>query len=771
MPRGLWYARGMYRWLHQPMSGVRYLIAGLLLAALKTSIDFAIARAYGHAFSVLFYVSPVDAPLFHMRDDHAYWEALAVNAIPFVAVGLALTVKRLRDAALSPWFSLLFFVPFANLLFFASLVLLPSRPAPRSVLLPHDAPYREPRPLPPILVPMQRYPRLTAAVFGSVIGLGTMAVSVGLLKTYGVALMLGAPMISGFATGAFYARLDPDGHFRDALVSMIFVIMLTIAGVVILGIEGLGCLFMFTPLLVAPGLVGALIGFTAARALPPPRVDFLVAMTLSSFFVLLAVERVNPLPPLHPRPVETSVEIDAPVDRVWALLPRMEPMPPPTDWVFRYAGIAYPERATLAGEGVGARRTCEFTTGAALETVDLWSPGRALGFTIDAQPDPMRELTLYRTVRQPHLDGSVRNRRGELTLTELPGGRTRLTGRSWYEVQIAPESYWRLWSDLFIHKIHERVLAVVKARAEAATPGLVAARTPAASVAASPMSSESSGLLVLPRRDLPFDDLRLAQVPRDDVGDEPAGVRLRPGVLDDVDDGLHRGFDRLRSRELAVVHDSDAQRVHAELGRDDARQEERHLDAGMCRPELDAQRRRQHVHRALDRTVGGPDGRERGPREAARDVDDLARILRLEVRQDGLDAVDDALHVDGPHGVEVLVGQVGDAARDAATRVVHPDVDPAEAVDGRPGQVVDVAPLRDVGDHRERVLAEPLRDRVELVLATRPEDDLGPSGRELLRELRPDPGARTRDDDDLVHAGNVGQELVFEKHTDARGLR
>ena len=121
----------------------------------------------------------------------------------------------------------------------------------------------------------------------------------------------------------------------------------------------------------------------------------------------------------------------------------------------------------MKGEGLGAKRTCDFTTGPALETIDVWNPGNVLGFTIDAQPDPMRELTLYDTVRQPHLDGYVRNLRGELTIEELPGGRTRLTGTSWYEVRIAPETYWRLWSDLFIHKIHARVLGVVKSRAEA----------------------------------------------------------------------------------------------------------------------------------------------------------------------------------------------------------------------------------------------------------------------------------------------------------------
>lgn len=253
-------------------------------------------------------------------------------------------------------------------------------------------------------------------------------------------------------------------------------ITLTFGILIVFAIEGLGCLIMALPLFVLPGFLGAFIGFAAGRAVPPSVADTAVVLSVLSFFVLMGVERASPLPPLVPQPLETSIEVDAPPSRVWAFLPSLPEMPPPADWAFRVAGIAYPLHTTLDGEGVGARRQCEFSTGTALETVDLREPGRALGFTIDTQPDPMRELTLYHTVRQPHLDGYVRNLRGELAVEPLPGGRSRLTGRSWYSVRIAPERYWRLWGDLFIRKTHLRVLEGIKARAETAGPGLVVKR-------------------------------------------------------------------------------------------------------------------------------------------------------------------------------------------------------------------------------------------------------------------------------------------------------
>ena len=78
----------------------------------------------------------------------------------------------------------------------------------------------------------------------------------------------------------------------------------------------------------------------------------------------------------------------------------------------------------------------------------------------------MFELSPYRHIHPPHLDGYLRSNRGEFLLIALPGGRTRLEGRTWYEFDMFPQSYWTLWSDQIIHRIHQRVLLHVKQLAE-----------------------------------------------------------------------------------------------------------------------------------------------------------------------------------------------------------------------------------------------------------------------------------------------------------------
>lgn len=97
----------------------------------------------------------------------------------------------------------------------------------------------------------------------------------------------------------------------------------------------------------------------------------------------------------------------------------------------------------------------------------VWDPPRVLAFDVTEQPEPMTELSPYRHIHPPHLDGSFRSTHGEFRLIPLAGGRTRLEGRTWYRLEIYPHAYWTIWADWLIHKIHGRVLRHIKQLAEA----------------------------------------------------------------------------------------------------------------------------------------------------------------------------------------------------------------------------------------------------------------------------------------------------------------
>jgi len=172
--------------------------------------------------------------------------------------------------------------------------------------------------------------------------------------------------------------------------------------------------------------------------------------------------------PRTPPPVQevlTVVDIDAPPQTVWRNVITVPDLPPPSQRLFRI-GVAAPLRARLDGAGVGAIRYCDFTTGSFVEPITGWEENRLLRFDITAQAPPMREWSPYRDVNPPHLDGYFRATRGEFRLLPLARGRTRLEGRTWYEVEMSPQPYWKLYSDWIVRTIHLRVLEHIKRLAE-----------------------------------------------------------------------------------------------------------------------------------------------------------------------------------------------------------------------------------------------------------------------------------------------------------------
>jgi hypothetical protein len=236
------------------------------------------------------------------------------------------------------------------------------------------------------------------------------------------------------------------------------------AGLIVFGIEGLGCLIMLLPLALPVALMGAALGYACQRQnLGLDSSRRIIGVMLAVLPMLMGAESAAsaPVPLLM---VVSSVEIDAPPAVVWRHVVDFPALPEPTEWVFR-AGVAYPMRATIDGVGAGAIRHCVFSTGAFIEPIEVWNAPRLLRFSVVSNPPPMREWSPWR-IHPPHLDGFLISEAGQFRLIELPGGRTRLEGTTWYRHHMWPASYWRLWSDYLIHRIHLRVLDQVKMLSE-----------------------------------------------------------------------------------------------------------------------------------------------------------------------------------------------------------------------------------------------------------------------------------------------------------------
>lgn len=108
-----------------------YGLVGLLLFALKHNLDRLVAfYAFHRAWGLFSYWVPLQEVMgiTELRASQAVFLATMVAlALPFIWIGVVLTLKRLRSAGLPMPLVGLFFVPYLNLLFFLFLCLVPER--------------------------------------------------------------------------------------------------------------------------------------------------------------------------------------------------------------------------------------------------------------------------------------------------------------------------------------------------------------------------------------------------------------------------------------------------------------------------------------------------------------------------------------------------------------------------------------------------------------------------------------------------------------------
>src|SRR6476659_1961363 len=102
----------------------RYLLTGLVLFALKHNIDRLLATIFEYPwgpFNYLVFFSRGDGIAGLTSRDASFYALLVAVALPFIWIGVVLTLRRLRDAGMPLWLVILFFIPLINLIFFVVL--------------------------------------------------------------------------------------------------------------------------------------------------------------------------------------------------------------------------------------------------------------------------------------------------------------------------------------------------------------------------------------------------------------------------------------------------------------------------------------------------------------------------------------------------------------------------------------------------------------------------------------------------------------------------
>lgn len=277
---------------------------------------------------------------------------------------------------------------------------------------------------------------------------------------YGWGLFVATPLTVGVATG-YLANRQSDVGLSQTSGLAIGATALGGLALITLALEGVICLLLAAPLVALPAILGGAVGRAIARIRRSGRSPIACVAMLPALFALEAA-----MPPSAVLSTQESITIDATTDEVWRQLVSDGPLAEEPGWVGT-AGLAFPLRSELVGEGVGAQRHGVFSTGVAEERITEWMPGRRLGFIVERQPPAMEEMSPYRRVRAPHVDGYFETGETRFELQSIADSQTKVTVSAVHLLRIDPLPYWEPMARWAAAANAKRVLRDIKRKAEA----------------------------------------------------------------------------------------------------------------------------------------------------------------------------------------------------------------------------------------------------------------------------------------------------------------
>jgi hypothetical protein len=289
--------------------------------------------------------------------------------------------------------------------------------------------------------------------------LASVAVGALIFGTYGFGMFVVLPFVVGALSGYLANRRRDLGSGRTMGVALIAAALGSVS-LLVAALEGAICIVMAAPLGILIVLLGAWLGRAIARRGVPARTTLSAVALLPLVFVS---ERLLPMTTRFD--TLQRIEIDAPPAAVWRSLVKMDMSDEPIGLPYRL-GLAHPLRGEIEGEGVGAIRRGEFSTGTAIERVTEWERDRRLAFVVEKDVPAMRELSFREHVHAPHVIGYFRT---TLTLFELvpqTNGGTEVIERTAHEIRLDPILYWMPLASWVVDQNNARVLAHLKRAAE-----------------------------------------------------------------------------------------------------------------------------------------------------------------------------------------------------------------------------------------------------------------------------------------------------------------
>jgi hypothetical protein len=277
---------------------------------------------------------------------------------------------------------------------------------------------------------------------------------------YGFGLFVLSPFVIGAMAGYFANRRRDMGADRTVRLVAVAAALGGLA-LLVAALEGLFCIVLASPLGLGAAVLGGFMGRAIARwAASSPQ------QAVSAFALLpLVFALENAWSATTFFETRETITVKAPAEAVWNALLHMDRIDEAPALPFRL-GVAYPVAGHVIGEGVGALRRGEFSTGTADERVTEWIPLRKLSFTVVSDVPAMHELSPYQHVHAPHAVGYFRTLDTSFELVPRPDGWTDVHERTSHELRLDPILYWLPLARWVIHQNNARVLAHIRQQAE-----------------------------------------------------------------------------------------------------------------------------------------------------------------------------------------------------------------------------------------------------------------------------------------------------------------
>jgi hypothetical protein len=361
-----------------------------------------------------------------------------------VAWGLAaLSFRRAGRSTLGCLFATISIVPFFQIAAVALVAVVPVRPK-----VPNDD----------LTLGVNVAHILQGALAGSGIIVFAVLISAVAFGTYGWGLFLMTPFLVGVSTGYIANRKVVLG-FGRTMTLVLAASSLGMMALFLFALEGLVCLVLAAPLGAIVALLGGSIGYNLATEGRQGRPLMSVALLPLAFGLEAA------LPSAIVIDMQETIDIAAPPSVVWGAIISSDPIGS-RPFLLATAGFAYPIRGYLLGEGVGAERVGEFSTGITRERIAEWVPSQRLTVDVISQPPMMDEMSPYPKVHAPHVSGYFETTKTSFDLQPLADGRTRLTIADAHILRLDPALYWEPMARWAIRQNVTRVLRSIRDRSE-----------------------------------------------------------------------------------------------------------------------------------------------------------------------------------------------------------------------------------------------------------------------------------------------------------------